>query len=213
MSLVNECTFKWDKFLKEAFLQILKEKLKGKTATKVVLNKKIWKEILDSFRALTMRMDAEKKHLHSQLSYLKGKYQTFKSLKDNSGFGWDSEAKLPTASDQVWKAYISAHPKAKEFRYHTLENFEQLSEIFEGRLATGNYILTSVTGITKSSMSTFEQLTQPLNTQDIDEEISESESEIEFTPRKSTSNADNLTPRKKSKTAQIVSVMEKLVEN
>ena len=43
-------------------------------------------------------------------------YQIFKAMKKNSGFGWDLDTKLPTALDEVWHQYFTAHPKAKEYK-------------------------------------------------------------------------------------------------
>jgi hypothetical protein len=53
---------------------------------------------------------------------LKKKYQIFKALCDNSGFGWDSNSSLPTAVPQVWEDYLNAHKEAKEFQFKTLLN-------------------------------------------------------------------------------------------
>jgi len=36
-------------------------------------------------------------------------YKIFQTLREQSGFGWDSEEQLPTAPDDVWDAYIEVH--------------------------------------------------------------------------------------------------------
>lgn len=62
-------------------------------------------------------------------------------MKDNPGFGWDTDRQLPTAPDEVWDRYLVAHKEAKEFRYKTLPNFAELDDIFTGNTATGNYAI------------------------------------------------------------------------
>jgi hypothetical protein len=69
------------------------------------------------------------------------KYRVFKALKDNSGFGWDSEKQIPTAPEQVWADYLSSHPDAKEFRTQTLTDFDLLESIFTGKVATGIFAI------------------------------------------------------------------------
>jgi len=37
---------------------------------------------------------------------LTANYKVFQAIVENSGFGWDEENKLNTASDNVWDDYI-----------------------------------------------------------------------------------------------------------
>ena len=60
-------------------------------------------------------------------------------VKNNSGWGWDHERNIPTAQDDVWAAYIKAHPEAKEFRYQSLPLFDKLDELFSGTVVTGEH--------------------------------------------------------------------------
>ena len=47
---------------------------------------------------------------------MKKEYETFITIKNNSGFGWDSEKGVPTAPESVWDAYIKPHLEAERFR-------------------------------------------------------------------------------------------------
>lgn len=85
----------------------------------------------------------------------KVEYKVFHSLKQNSGFGWNEESKIPTAPDEVWESYlevcysqlysvpltmvVQSHPKAAKYRRKTLPLYEKLFELFEGTIATGEY--------------------------------------------------------------------------
>ena len=64
-------------------------------------------------------------------------------VKNNSEFGWDTLKKIPTAPDDVWTAYLDAHSKASVYRLQTLENFDDLDDIFSGKIATGKYASSS----------------------------------------------------------------------
>ena len=109
-----------------------------------------WKTMTSSFNLKKGSPDYSTVQLHSQYAYLKKKYSVFKELKSNSGFGWDEELNIPTAPNEVWDAYIKSHPLAKEFRAKTLF-FDEITDIFEGRIANGNMSLSSTTDLSTPS--------------------------------------------------------------
>ena len=59
-------------------------------------------------------------------------------MKENSGFGWNDELKIPTAPSSVQDDCIAAHSAANVYKYTTLPNFEEREILFCGRVATGN---------------------------------------------------------------------------
>jgi len=74
---------------------------------------------------------------------LKKEYDTFITIKNNSGFGWDSEKGVPTAPESVWDTYIKVHPEAERFRHRGLVHYAILDELCANRSATGEFALTS----------------------------------------------------------------------
>jgi hypothetical protein len=102
-----------------------------------------WTRILAEFRRMS-GCDYNKQQLQSQHAIFKKKYTTFTSLKDNSGFGWDPIALLPTAPPDVWDRYLVKHPTAKEFRDKTLLFYDELHSIFTGKVATGRFARASI---------------------------------------------------------------------
>lgn len=58
---------------------------------------------------------------------------------NNSGFGFHAVTKLATAPDDVWDAYITAHPDALQFRHATLPFYDELHQIFSTSIAIGTY--------------------------------------------------------------------------
>lgn len=70
---------------------------------------------------------------------LKKKYNIYKALVDNSGSGVDPNNGGPTAANDVWAAYLKAHPDAAEFRGKPFLLFDDLDTIFTGKVASGQY--------------------------------------------------------------------------
>jgi hypothetical protein len=64
--------------------------------------------------------------LSSCRSALNERFVIFQTLKDNSGYGWDDLLQVPTAPQEVWNAYIEAHPEAAQFKKKTLPFYRDL---------------------------------------------------------------------------------------
>jgi hypothetical protein len=115
--------------------------------------KQQWNHIVTEFNRLT-NASYSKDRLQNKYSGLKKDYQTFKALKECSGFGWDEVAKLPTAPPATWTAYLARHKDAAKFRTKTFLFFDEMQEILEGNVATGEFTLEHYeTPITSSSSS------------------------------------------------------------
>ena len=100
--------------------------------------KQSWHAIQQEFHS-TVGFKYDKQQLHSHYGVLKKKYNIYKALVDNSGFGIDPNNGGPTAADDVWSAYLEAHPDASEFRGRPFVYFDDLDSIFTGKVATGKY--------------------------------------------------------------------------
>lgn len=79
----------------------------------------------------------------SRHQILKAKYNMMKNMLKASGFGWDSERNVVLVHDSVWVAYVKQNPKAVDFRHRPLPYYDELVELFEGVLATGDNALSS----------------------------------------------------------------------
>lgn len=90
-----------------------------------------------------LNMDIPTDKLQSKLNDLRKDYIAWVNLCNCSGFGWNEIRHIPTATDDVWADYVVNHPGAKKFRNHTLENEDLLDKLFEGRIATGEYAVSS----------------------------------------------------------------------
>ncbi|EFP83737.2 uncharacterized protein PGTG_09450 [Puccinia graminis f. sp. tritici CRL 75-36-700-3] len=64
-------------------------------------------------------------------------YDAFLACKDASGFGWNDEHNMVTASDEVWEPFLVSHPAARRFKNAPFPEFHELFIIFGGHAATG----------------------------------------------------------------------------
>ncbi|XP_077223068.1 uncharacterized protein At2g29880-like [Tasmannia lanceolata] len=79
-------------------------------------------------------------HVRSKLRVWKRTFKPVAELmKSNSGFGWDPFSKKITAPEEVWDAYIMAHPEAANYRMKTIEEFEDLKTIMGQGFTVGSY--------------------------------------------------------------------------
>ncbi|CUS10845.1 unnamed protein product [Tuber aestivum] len=80
----------------------------------------------------------EIQQIKNKFNAIKKDYDVFKTLKAQSGFGWDEATQNVTADGEVWDRYLKAHPLAKKFRKEPLKWQQELDELFTGTRATGN---------------------------------------------------------------------------
>ncbi|KAH9470749.1 hypothetical protein MJO29_003465 [Puccinia striiformis f. sp. tritici] len=64
-------------------------------------------------------------------------YDAFLACKGASGFGWNEEQCMVTASEDVWSSFLVSHPMAKRFKNTPFPEFHELNIIFSGNAATG----------------------------------------------------------------------------
>lgn len=124
----------------EACVQVFQQNKSGDNGFKT----KEWNEISAIF--VESGVSYTKTQLQSKYHELKTKFMIMKKLKDNSGFGWDEDLKVPTAPAEVWDAYIEKHPSAKQFRNKGLDQYELLEILFDGKVATGTFAISSTMG-------------------------------------------------------------------
>lgn len=72
---------------------------------------------------------------------LKSQFLVVQTLRGLSGFGWDEDRNIVTATDEVWSAYIEAHPNAATWRSKPFPLYDDILSLAEGRYATGDKAL------------------------------------------------------------------------
>ncbi|KAF9073019.1 hypothetical protein BDP27DRAFT_1360517 [Rhodocollybia butyracea] len=71
---------------------------------------------------------------------LKKNLKDVKSIREKSGFGWDAERAIATATDQVWEDLIKSKPKLKCWRKKSFPLYDQILDLIEGQVATGGSV-------------------------------------------------------------------------
>ena len=135
-------TAKWTDELRTTLVMVLVDRTNMGVFTDSGFKSADWKWIQTEFNGKAGQ-SFDKSQLQSQCGELKKKYGIVSALRANSGFGWDHDKDLPTAPDDVWDKYLSAHPKAAPFRYTALPNRGELEVVFEGKSATGEFAMST----------------------------------------------------------------------
>lgn len=98
---------------------------------------------------------------------LRARYKLLVELRQQSGFGWDDERYMVTATDSVWSAFLAVrlillfrmnhsdilvqkHSKFIWFRSHSFPLFDDLASLCENTFATGEFAF-AVGGVSSSS--------------------------------------------------------------
>ncbi|CAH8320279.1 unnamed protein product [Eruca vesicaria subsp. sativa] len=124
---------------------------------------------------LNGRLGCQKTHKHylSRIKFLKGQYQCYVDLLNNSsGFGWDPIMKRFMASNEVWNDYLKGHPNQKFLRYDFSEQFDDLKIIFDCATANGSSAI-GLGDTTDARVFTVgdSQVQENLNFEDINDDV------------------------------------------
>ena len=105
--------------------------------------------ITTAFNAAKGGPKYDKTQLSTQIGQLKKDYLIMKTLLEQSGFGYEGNTGLVTATSDVWERYVEKHKEAKKFRTKAFPLYDSLDDIYTGQLATGEYAVSSATGKSK----------------------------------------------------------------
>ncbi|KAF5815703.1 putative transcription regulator Homeodomain-LIKE family [Helianthus annuus] len=126
--LRTEWTLAMDQFFTEL---LLRQQEKGNKLDSNInsYTKEAWTEMLNSF--------TEKFGPHHTKRVLRHRYKKlFKYYTDitvllkQDGFSWDAKQQKIVANDDVWDAYIKAHPQSRSYRAKSMPNYQDLESIF-----------------------------------------------------------------------------------
>ena len=153
MALVKErLKVDWTSVNRTAFLDAMIEVQESGVITDSGFKTAQWTSIVEGFERHT-NLVYDKQQLQNQHAELKRKYGIFSALKNYSGFGWNSDLKLPKAPSEVWDDYCAAHPSARLYKTTTLPNYEELDILFGNRVATGKFARSSATIASQYALS------------------------------------------------------------
>ncbi|KAJ3991183.1 Myb/SANT-like DNA-binding domain-containing protein [Lentinula boryana] len=70
-------------------------------------------------------------------STVKKDFKAVKSIREKSGFGWDAERCLATATAEVWEDLIKSKPSLKCWKTKRFPLYDNVLDLIEGQVATG----------------------------------------------------------------------------
>ncbi|XP_076906229.1 uncharacterized protein LOC143562255 [Bidens hawaiensis] len=91
--------------------------------------KEAWMEMLNSFNE-KFGPQHTKRVLRHRYKKLFKYYTDIMVLLKQDGFSWDAKQQKVAANDDVWDAYIKAHPLSRSYRAKSLPNYQDLESIF-----------------------------------------------------------------------------------
>ena len=127
----------WSNSIRNQLIIAMVEVLKGPSSS-TVLKSEDWTSITNLFNLRT-ELKLSRQQLQNQYTSLKAAYSVYHNFSIQSGFRMNNVTKLVTGTPAAFKEYFAAHPKAKEYEFKKLMFYEELHELFEGKVATGKY--------------------------------------------------------------------------
>ena len=121
----------------QGLIQAIRKGLRADSSYK----KEGWQMALDGARSQT-NYPVSLKQIKSKHDVHKRDWKVWKDLCSQSRWGWDDDKGVPVASEDVMNTYFEANPDAARFRNAPPAYLEELEELFEGVIATGNLAVT-----------------------------------------------------------------------
>jgi hypothetical protein len=136
-AVVQVCA-RWTAALKTNFVCAMQaEQLKG-TFTSSGFKKSAWSSIMNGFNNRS-NTNYTTEQLSSQYAQLKKSYMQVKSLRDKSGFGWDSHLHMVTADPECWERLIETNSEYKQWKTNSYPFYDIMDDLLNGRMATGKF--------------------------------------------------------------------------
>jgi hypothetical protein len=128
---------RWNTQMEEAMLNALIDaQTQGLQTDNAAYKSAGWQMALDAVQECTL-YTVQLQQIKSKHDAHKKDWKAWKEFCNQSGFGWDSEKGVPTASPEVLEAYFETHPQARKFREKPLAFADKLAILLDGHLATG----------------------------------------------------------------------------
>ncbi|KAI3804546.1 hypothetical protein L1987_26174 [Smallanthus sonchifolius] len=126
--LRTEWTLAMDQFFTELLLG-QQEKGNKLNSNSNSYNKEAWTEMLNSFNE-KFGPHHTKRILRHRYKKLFKYYTDIMVLLKQDGFSWDAKQQKVVANDDVWDAYIKAHPQSRSYRVKSMPNYKDMESIF-----------------------------------------------------------------------------------
>lgn len=126
----------WNPDMDRYFIELMLNQQESGNKLDNTFNKQAWTDMLTLFNA-KFGPQHSKRVLRHRYKKLWKYYNDVTVLLKQIGFSWDESQEMVVADDDVWDAYVKAHPHARSYRIRMLPNFKDLGFIFGDAINDG----------------------------------------------------------------------------
>lgn len=126
----------WTASMDQFFTKLLLDQREKGNKVENSYNKEAWTEMLTSFNA-KFGPHFTKRGLRHRYKKLFKYYADIMVLLKQDNFSWDAKEQKVVANDDVWDAYIKAHPQSRSYRAKSMPNYVDLELVFGSAVNDG----------------------------------------------------------------------------
>ncbi|GMP33927.1 hypothetical protein CsSME_00007028 [Camellia sinensis var. sinensis] len=126
----------WNPDMDRYFIELMLNQQESGNKLDNTFNKQAWTDMLTLFNA-KFGPQHSKRVLRHRYKKLWKYYNDVTVLLKQNGFSWDESQEMVVADDDVWDAYVKAHPHARSYRIRMLPNYKDLGFIFGDAINDG----------------------------------------------------------------------------
>ncbi|CAL1403555.1 unnamed protein product [Linum trigynum] len=141
-------TLSWTKDMDNFLGDFLAEKVRNSSKPVNILCPEIY-DILASALKEKFGLVVTDEHIKKRVTSWKKMYDMLKELLSHPGFKWDASRTIVMADDSAWSEYLEICPEASIFRAKVIDNYNQLSLIFDN--VSGTTCVVDASNIVDSS--------------------------------------------------------------
>ncbi|XWS26143.1 hypothetical protein CRYUN_Cryun26dG0005600 [Craigia yunnanensis] len=127
----------WNAEMDQFFIELMIDQVGRGNKVDNTFNKQAWTDMLALFNA-KFGPQHGKRVLRHRYKKLWKYYSDVTVILKQNGFSWDETQLMVIANNDVWDAYIKAHPHARTYRMKTLPNYNDLVLIYGGAIDEGS---------------------------------------------------------------------------
>ncbi|XVE53513.1 hypothetical protein DITRI_Ditri03aG0009400 [Diplodiscus trichospermus] len=127
----------WNADMDQFFIELMLDQVGRGNKVNSTFNKQAWTDMLALFNA-KFGHQYGKRVLRHRYKKLWKYYSDVTVILKQNGFSWDETQLMVIANNDIWDAYIKAHPHARTYRMKTLPNYNDLVLIYGEAIDEGS---------------------------------------------------------------------------
>ncbi|XP_021741337.1 uncharacterized protein LOC110707616 [Chenopodium quinoa] len=134
----KKVNFRWSKDMSKELLDFLAEEVKKgnrpnntfRTSSFVAAAKII---------SGKFQTNSTSEHVENHMKTVRNAWVAISTVRNNSGFGWNDNLKMVTASPTAYATYVKEYPKCEKFLNRKIDMYEEMAIVVGKDLARGNF--------------------------------------------------------------------------